>query len=63
MEITGTNYIPTIPNKDNVEKDIEQINKLEEFNSLLSQFYTTNDDSRIKQFIYDNCIDGISFQN
>lgn len=37
--------------------------KLEEFNSLLSQFYSTNDNSKIKHFIYDNCIDGISFEN
>lgn len=114
MEITGTDYIPTIPNKDNVEREIEQIlqienateraieymvygmrsqlfwdgnkrtsticankimiengagiikvpdNKLEEFNSLLSQFYSTNNNSKIKQFIYDNCIDGITFEN
>ena len=38
-------------------------NKLEEFNILLSEFYTTNDNSKIKQFIYDNCIDGIIFQS
>ncbi len=114
MEITGTDYILTIPNKDNVEKEIEQIlqienateraieymlygmrsqlfwdgnkrtsticankimiengagiikvpdNKLEKFNILLSDFYSTNDNSKIKQFIYDNCIDGIVFEN
>ena len=38
-------------------------NKLEEFNSLLSQFYSTNNNSKIKQFVYDNCIDGISFES
>ena len=37
--------------------------KLEEFNNLLSEFYSTNDNSKIKQFIYDNCIDGITFEN
>lgn len=36
-------------------------NKLEEFNILLSNFYSTDDNCRIKQFIYDNCIDGIVF--
>ena len=34
-------------------------NKLEEFNELLSDFYTTNNMEQIKQFIYENCIDGI----
>lgn len=38
-------------------------NKLEEFNSLLSEFYTGNNKEKIKQFIFDNCIDGISFSN
>ena len=38
-------------------------NKLKEFNILLSEFYTTNDNSKIKQFIYENCIDGITFEN
>ena len=38
-------------------------NKLEEFNILLSNFYSTNDNCRIKQFIYDNCIDGIVFND
>lgn len=38
-------------------------NKLEEFNRLLSEFYSTNDNFKIKQFIYDNCIDGITFEN
>jgi prophage maintenance system killer protein len=37
--------------------------KLEEFNILLSDFYTTNNNAKIKQFIYDNCIDGITFEN
>ena len=35
-------------------------NKLEEFNKLLSNYYTTNNMENIKQFIYENCIDGIT---
>lgn len=31
------------------------------FNTLLSEFYETNNKKEIKQFIYDNCIDGIKF--
>ena len=38
-------------------------NKLQEFNVLLSEFYTTNNNEKIKQFIYNNCIDGIIFDN
>lgn len=37
-------------------------NKLEEFNTLLSEFYTSNDKVKIKQFIFANCIDGITFK-
>lgn len=37
-------------------------NKLQEFNVLLSEFYSTNEKDGIKQFIYDNCIDGIIFK-
>lgn len=37
-------------------------NKLEEFHRLLSDFYTTNDRMKIKQFIWDECIDGIMFK-
>lgn len=37
-------------------------NKLEEFNTLLTEFYNTNDKTKIEQFIYDNCIDGISLE-
>lgn len=36
---------------------------LQEFTILLSEFYCTNDKSKIKNFIYDNCIDGIAFKN
>ena len=32
---------------------------LEEFNKLLTEYYTTNEKGKIKQFIYDNCIYGI----
>lgn len=35
--------------------------KLQEFTVLLSEFYTTNKNYEIKQFIYNNCIDGIKF--
>ncbi len=114
VEITGTSYIPEVPNKIDVEKNIEEIlkikntteraieymlygmrsqlfwdgnkrtsticankimiengngiikvpdDKLEDFMVLLSEFYSTNDNKKIKQFIYDNCIDGIVFNN
>lgn len=114
VEITGTTYIPDIPNEEQVNKDIEKILKIEntteraieymlygmrnqlfwdgnkrtsticankimiqngngiikipddqlqEFTTLLSEFYTTNDKKKIKQFIIDNCIDGIVFKN
>ena len=36
-------------------------NKLEEFNILLTDFYNTNNNETITQFIFDNCIDGIVF--
>lgn len=112
VEITGTDYIPDIPNKENVEQDISNIleienptekaieymlygmrsqlfwdgnkrtsticankimiengcgiikvpdNKLESFTTLLSEFYSSNNKKKIKQFIFDNCIDGINF--
>lgn len=114
VQITGTDYVPNIPNKDVVQKDIEKIlkienpteraisymlygmrsqlfwdgnkrtsticankimiengcgiikipdSKLEEFNKLLSEFYTTNKSEEIKNFIYENCIDGIVFED
>ena len=34
-------------------------NKLEQFTSLLSDFYSTNNKEKIKQFIFKECIDGI----
>ncbi len=34
---------------------------LEEFNTLLKEFYDTNEKEKIKSFIYEKCIDGISF--
>lgn len=112
VEITGTKYIPEIPNPSEVEKQIEEILKienqteraieymlfgmrkqlfwdgnkrtstiiankimiengagiikvaddyLEKFNKLLSKFYETNNKKEIKEFIYNNCIDGIKF--
>lgn len=113
VEITGTSYIPEIPNEEKVKKDIAKIlktentteraieymlygmknqlfwdgnkrtsticankimiqngngiikipdDKLQEFTTLLSEFYTTNEKEKIKQFIFDNCIDGIVFE-
>ena len=110
--ISGTEYIPEIPEKEKVEKDIASILKienttqraieymlygmraqlfwdgnkrtssicantimiengkgiiripdkhLEEFNNLLIEFYNTNDKQKIKELIYNNCIDGIEF--
>ena len=114
VEVTGTDYIPEIPNKTDVEKKINDIlkientteraieymlygikaqlfwdgnkrtstivankimiengngiikipdNKLEEFNILLSDYYTNDSKDKIKQFIYDNCIDGMTFSD
>ena len=37
--------------------------RLEDFNILLSEYYATNNNNKIKQFLYDYCIDGISFDN
>lgn len=110
VEITGTEYIPEVPDKIQVEKEIDDIlkiknateraitymlygmrsqlfwdgnkrtstiaankimisngagiikvpdNKLEEFNKLLTEFYNTNNMTKISKFIYENCIDGI----
>ena len=36
-------------------------NKIEEFNNLLKDFYDTNNRKEIEKFLYDNCIDGITF--
>lgn len=33
----------------------------EEFKRLLIEFYETNNNSKIKEFIYNCCIDGINF--
>ena len=38
-------------------------NKLKDFTILLSEFYSTNNKEKIKHFIFDNCIDGIVFNN
>ena len=108
VQITGTEYIPDIPNEEKVKKEIVQIlqienptersieymlygmrsqlfwdgnkrtsticankimiengcgiikvpdNKLEEFTTLLSDFYSTNNKEKLKKFIYNNCID------
>lgn len=114
VQITGTDYIPEIPNIEQVQQQINNIlkienhtekaieymlygmrsqlfwdgnkrtsticankimiengcgiikipdNKLTEFTVLLSEFYSTNNKEKIKQFIWDNCIDGIVFKN
>lgn len=34
---------------------------LEEFNTLLSDFYTTNHKEKITEFLYNKCIYGIEF--
>lgn len=113
VEITGTEYIPEIPNEEKVQKDIEKIlkiesntekaieymlygmrsqlfwdgnkrtsticankimiengcgiikvpdNKLQDFTILLSDYYTTNNKDKLKEFIYNECIDGITFE-
>ncbi len=38
-------------------------NKLKDFTILLSEFYSTNNKEKIKQFIFNECIDGIIFNN
>ena len=114
VQITGTDYIPEIPNEEDVKQQINNIlqienateraieymlygmrsqlfwdgnkrtsticankimiengcgiikvpdNKLKDFTILLSEFYSTNNKEKIKQFIFDNCIDGIVFKN
>lgn len=108
--ISGTEYIPEIPNREDVVKQLEKINQIEnatkraisymlygmrgqlfwdgnkrtsiilankilissgsgvltikdtylnEFNTLLTEFYNTNDTTKIEQFLYENCIFGI----
>ena len=114
VQITGTDYIPEIPDEEDVKKQINNIlqienateraieymlygmrsqlfwdgnkrtsticankimiengcgiikvpdNKLKDFTVLLSEFYSTNSKDKIKQFLFDNCIDGIVFKN
>ena len=114
VQITGTDYIPEIPDEEDVKKQINNIlqienateraieymlygmrsqlfwdgnkrtsticankimiengcgiikvpdNKLKDFTILLSEFYSTNNKEKIKQFLFDNCIDGIVFKN
>lgn len=113
VTISGTDYIPPIPIKDDVIKNINEImsiknvteraikyflwgmrsqlfwdgnkrtsalcaNKIlisegkgilsiqekdiREFNTRLTEFYNTNDYSKIDKFIYEKCIHGITFQ-
>ena len=114
VQITGTDYIPEIPDEEDVKKQINNIlqienateraieymfygmrsqlfwdgnkrtsticankimiengcgiikvpdNKLKDFTVLLSEFYSSNSKEKIKQFLFDNCIDGIVFKN
>ena len=114
VQISGTEYIPEIPDEEDVKKQINIIlqienateraieymlygmrsqlfwdgnkrtsticankimiengcgiikvpdNKLKDFTILLSEFYSTNSKEKIKQFIFDNCIDGIVFKS
>ena len=114
VQITGTDYIPEIPDEEEVKKQINNLlqienateraieymlygmrsqlfwdgnkrtsticankimiengcgiikvpdNKLKDFTVLLSEFYSTNSKEKIKQFLFDNCIDGIVFKN
>ena len=114
IQITGTDYIPEIPDEEDVKKQINNIlqienateraieymlygmrsqlfwdgnkrtsticankimiengcgiikvpdNKLKDFTVLLSEFYSTNNKEKIKEFLFDNCIDGIVFKN
>lgn len=114
VQITGTDYIPEIPDEEDVKKQINNIlqienateraieymlygmrsqlfwdgnkrtsticankimiengcgiikvpdNKLKDFTILLSEFYSTNNKEKIKEFLFDNCIDGIVFKN
>lgn len=111
VEITGTPYIPEVPDKGKIKQEISKIleitnpteraieymlygmrkqlfwdenkrtsnicankimiengagiikipeNKIEEFNALLTEFYNINNKEKIKQFIYKECIDGIT---
>ena len=75
VEITGTQYIPEIPNKEKVEKNIEDIFKIENATQkaitymlygMRSQLFwdgnkrtSTIVANKISDFIYENCIDGI----
>lgn len=113
VSISGVDYVPTIPIKENVIENIDKILSIEnvterairyflwgmrsqlfwdgnkrtstlcankilisegkgilsipgkhvrEFNVRLSEFYNTNDYSKIDKFIYDNCIHGLVLQ-
>lgn len=110
--ISGTEYVPPIPNKEQVQQEIEDILKiecvteraiefmlygmrsqlfwdgnkrtsiicankiliengkgilivkdknLEAFSTLLSEFYTSGNKEKIKQFVYENCLIGIEY--
>lgn len=44
-----------------VLNNVEEELNLEEFNILLSEFYTYNNKEKIKDFLYNKCIYGIEF--
>ena len=56
-----------IANKVMIENGAGMIIVLEEniieFNKLLTDFYYTNDDMKIIEFVYNNCIFGIDYNN
>jgi len=112
VRIGGTNWKPDLPNKEVIEKDLEEIKKIEnvteraitimcytmrkqifwdgnkrtamlfancemikngkgvisipielkeKFGELLTKYYETDNMEELKEFIYENCIDGIKF--
>lgn len=114
VQITGTNYLPAIPEEETIKREITKIlqlkntteraieymlygmrnqlfwdgnkrtsticankimiengngiikvpdNQLEKFTTLLSEFYSTNRKEKLKQFIFEHCIDGITFKD
>ncbi len=72
--ISGTDYIPKIPEENVVKEDIKKIleipdiskgiilvkdDDLLEFNKLLTEYYTTGVDIKIIEFLYNKCVYGL----
>ena len=72
--ISGTDYIPKIPEENVVKEDIKKIleipdiskgiilvkdDDLLEFNKLLTEYYTTGVDTKIIEFLYNKCVYGL----